>query len=341
MRIGIDLGGTKTEIIALHEDNGKELYRKRVPSPQTYVETIKNIARLVEEAESEMSQKGSVGVGIPGTVSTVTGAVKNANSVWLNGNKLDTDLETALGGRSVRVENDANCLAVSEATDGAGAGKKVVFAVIVGTGCGAGIAIDGKPLGGINGIGGEWGHNPLPLPRIHSLHPDQLLQTFTEKNIGETPISATYAHKESPVYFTDDPHLNEYPGPQCYCGKRGCIERWISGPGFKEDYNRVTGELLSTHDIVAHAQRGEAAALAALDRYYDRFARAISGVINILDPDIVVVGGGMSNVAALYHEVPKLWDRYIFSDTVETSLVQARFGDSSGVRGAAWLWNKE
>jgi fructokinase len=340
MRIGIDLGGTKTEIICLHDENGKELYRKRVPSPQVYHETIGNIARLVHEAEMEMSQKGTVGVGIPGTVSSVTGKVKNANSVWLNGNRLDKDLEEVLG-RKVRVENDANCLAVSEATDGAGAGKKVVFAVIVGTGCGAGIAIDGRPVTGINGIAGEWGHNTLPIPKVYAATPEELLSPFAGKGIGEGTISDTYKHKEAPIYFTADLNLSEYPGPQCYCGKRGCIERWISGPGFKEDYIRVTGKELSTHDIVAQAGKGDKDALAALDRYYDRFARAISGVMNILDPDIVVVGGGMSNVAALYDEVPRLWNRYVFSDTVETPIVQARFGDSSGVRGAAWLWNKE
>jgi fructokinase len=340
MRIGIDVGGTKTEIICLHEENGKELYRKRVPSPKTYPETIANISRLVTEAETELSEKGTVGIGIPGTVSSVTGKVKNANSTWLNGNRLDKDLEEVLE-RKIRVENDANCLAVSEATDGAGAGKKVVFAVIVGTGCGAGIAIDGKPVTGLNGIAGEWGHNTLPMPKVFFPNPDELVQTFSAGGVGGAKISDIYKHKEQPSYFTDNPLLNEYPGPQCYCGKRGCVERWISGPGFKEDYIRVTGHELSTHDIVAQAALGDADALAALDRYYDRFARAISGVLNILDPDIVVVGGGMSNVSALYEAVPKIWNRYVFSDTTETPIVPARFGDSSGVRGAAWLWGRE
>lgn len=338
MRIGIDLGGTKTEIICLHADNGKELYRKRVPSPRDdYPETIKNMARLVEEAERELGQKGTLGVGIPGTVSSVTGLVKNANSVWLNGNPLDVDLERATG-RKVKVENDANCLAVSEAADGAGAGKKTVFAVIVGTGCGAGVVVDGTPVSGINGIGGEWGHNPLPFPLMYADNEQNQFHLFDEWSDPQTVISKTYAHKEKINYTTSNPRLAEYPGPQCYCGKRGCIERWISGAGFKAEYNHVTDENLSTHDIVIAAERGDIKAKEALDRYFDRFARAVAGVIDIIDPDIIVVGGGMSNVASLYTEVPKIWDKYIFSDTVETPIVQAKFGDSSGVRGAAWLW---
>jgi fructokinase len=338
MRIGIDLGGTKTEIICLNSNNGKELYRKRVPTPQNdYSETIKNMARLVEEAEKELGQKGTLGVGIPGTVSSVTGLVKNANSVWLNGNPLDKDLEAATS-RPVRVENDANCLAVSEATDGAGAGKRVVFAIIVGTGCGSGIVVDGKPLSGLNGIGGEWAHNPLPFPLAYTNDSKSYLDLFDSGIDPQSVISKTYAHKDSLNFFTNDPKLAEFPGPQCYCGKRGCIEKWISGVGFKTDYNHVTGENLSTHDIVAAAYKGEPKAKAALDRYYDRFARAVSGVIDIIDPDIIVVGGGMSNVDTLYTEVPKIWEKYIFSDTVDTQIVKAKFGDSSGIRGAAWLW---
>lgn len=338
MRIGVDLGGTKTEIICLHDDNGKELYRKRVPTPRdNYKETVGNIARLVLEAEKEIGEGGTVGVGIPGTVSGVTGLVKNANSVWLNGNPLDKDI-TKLLNRPVRVENDANCLAVSEATDGAGSGHKVVFAVIVGTGCGAGLVVNGQPVSGINGIGGEWGHNPLPMPLLYTTDPQAHLNLFDSGGFVKSDISTTYAHKEQPIYFTDDPKLAEYPGPQCYCGKRGCVEKWISGPGLKVDHNHVTGLDFSTHDIVAAAAKGDEGARAALDRYYDRFARAISGVIDIVDPDIIVVGGGMSNVADLYTEVPRLWSKYVFSDTVETKIVQAKFGDSSGVRGAAWLW---
>jgi fructokinase len=338
MRIGIDLGGTKTEIICLNANNGKELYRKRVPTPQNdYVETIKNMARLVDDAEKELGQKGTLGVGIPGTVSSVTGLVKNANSVWLNGNPLDKDLEEATF-RLVRVENDANCLAVSEATDGSGAGKRVVFAIIVGTGCGAGIVVDGKPLSGLNGIGGEWAHNPLPFPLAYAENSKPSFDLFDSGIDTQSIISKTYAHKDSLNYFTNDPKLAEFPGPQCYCGKRGCIEKWISGVGFKTDYNHVTGENLSTHDIVAAAGKGDPKASAALQRYFDRFARAVSGVIDIIDPDIIVVGGGMSNVDSLYTEVPKIWEKYIFSDTVDTQIVKAKFGDSSGVRGAAWLW---
>ncbi|HAJ89952.1 MAG TPA: fructokinase [Rhodospirillaceae bacterium] len=340
MRIGIDLGGTKTEIICLNEDNGKELYRKRVPTPQNdYLESVKNMARLVDEAEKELGQKGTLGVGIPGTVSSVTGLVKNANSVCLNGNPLDKDLEAATS-RQVKIENDANCLAVSEATDGAGAGRKVVFAVIVGTGCGAGVVVNGHPVSGINGIGGEWGHNPLPFPVVYAPDPKIHLNRFDNGRDPSSVISKTYAHKDRLNYFTSDITYAEYPGQQCYCGKRGCIERWISGVAFKEDYNRVTGQDLSTHDIVAAAQKGQPDAQAALDRYFDRFARSIAGVIDIIDPDIIVVGGGMSNVSALYTEVPKLWEKYIFSDTVDTKIVPAKFGDSSGVRGAAWLWGQ-
>ncbi|MFA7276573.1 MAG: ROK family protein [Pseudobdellovibrionaceae bacterium] len=338
MRIGIDLGGTKTEIICLNADNGKELYRKRVPSPQgNYTHTIENMARLVHEAEEELGKTGTVGIGIPGTVSKVTGLVKNANSVWLNGHPLDKDMEGAIG-RPVRVQNDANCLAVSEATDGAGAGHRTVFAIIVGTGCGGGVVVDGKPLSGLNGIGGEWGHNPLPLPRVYSENPNAHLDHFDNGADPRAMISPIYAHKDALEYFVADHKLAEFPGPQCYCGKRGCIESWLAGPSFKQDHNRVTGLDMSTHDIVAAAQKGDAGAKAALDRYFDRFARAVAGVIDIIDPDIIVVGGGMSNVAELYTEVPRVWSKYIFSDTVETKIVPARFGDSSGVRGAAWLW---
>ncbi|OIN85601.1 MAG: fructokinase [Alphaproteobacteria bacterium CG1_02_46_17] len=344
MRIGIDLGGTKTEIICLHSGNGKELYRKRVPSPQNiYEDTLDNIVRLIGEAEKEMGQTGTVGIGIPGTVSGATGLVKNANSTWLNGCPLNQDLAARLN-RLVRIENDANCLALSEATDGAGEGYNSVFAIIVGTGCGGGLVVDGKPISGLNGIGGEWGHNPLPLPKVFLPSEEIAAKHFNFFDHGDDPtqrISHIYRHKENISYFVHDSVLAEFPGHQCYCGKRGCIEKWISGPAFKADYFRVTGEDLSTHDIVAAAQTGEAKALAALDRYYDRFARSAAGVIDIFDPDIIVVGGGMSNVANLYEQVPRIWDKYIFSDRVDTKIVPARFGDSSGVRGAAWLWGRD
>jgi fructokinase len=335
MHIGIDLGGTKTEVICLDADNGRELYRHRIPSARDgYKATIDSIVSLVTLAEETVSQKGTVGIGIPGTVSSITGLVKNSNTTSLNGKPLDKDLAAALG-RPIKVENDANCFAVSEAVDGAGAGKRVVFGVIIGTGCGAGVVIDGKPLTGLNGIGGEWGHNPLPLPRLYHDNPPALLGPFGKGH----DVSAIYAAKARPEYFTADPALNEFPGEQCYCGKRGCIETWISGTGFKQEYARVTGDALSTHDIIANAKKGEAHAVAALDRYIDRLARALAGIIDILDPDIIVLGGGMSNVAQLYEGVPAVWDRYIFSDTCHTPIAPPRHGDSSGVRGAAWLWN--
>lgn len=330
MRIGIDLGGTKTEIICLDQGNGKELYRHRVPTPKgDYALTVATMRDLVRQAESTLGQTGTVGIGIPGTVSRDTGLVKNANSVWLIGQPLDKDLSDALG-RPVRTENDANCFAVSEATDGAGEGYKCVFGVIIGTGSGAGISIDGKALGGINGIGGEWGHNPLPYPSIYVPAPDPLYAQFERAETKDT-LNA---------YFTCDLATSEYPGPLCYCGRRGCLETWISGTGFKNDYNRVTGEDMSTHDIIAASKNHEPKAVAALERYIDRLARGLAGVINILDPDIIVLGGGMSNVSALYKELPAAWKKYIFSDTVKTVLAPARHGDSSGVRGAAWLWSR-
>ncbi len=333
MRIGVDLGGTKTEVICLDENNGKELYRHRVPSPKgDYGKTVKNIQALVEEAEKITGLKGTVGVAIPGTVSAVTGLVKNANSTWLNGHPLDKDLKKVLS-REIRLQNDANCFAVSEAVDGAGTGAKVVFGIIIGTGSGAGVVINGKPLGGLNGIGGEWGHNTLPMPRIYLPESDKLDQHFETdgrfKEVQEANIS----------FFADDMAWNEYPGPECYCGKRGCIETWLSGTGFKRDYHRVEKEELSTHDIIANMKKGEPKAVAAFERYADRFARALSGIMNIIDPDIIVLGGGMSNIQEIYTAVPKIWDKYVFSDTVETKILPPRHGDSSGVRGAAWLWN--
>lgn len=325
MLIGIDLGGTKTEIIALDSHNGKELYRQRVPTPKDdYNATIRNIVELVETAERTVGQKGTVGVGIPGTVSNRTGLVKNANSTWLNGHPLDKDLEAVLS-RSVRVENDANCFAVSEAVDGAGAGKEVVFAVIIGTGSGAGIAVNGRAHRGINGIGGEYGHNPLPYPRVFGQR-SEIFEAFK----GQTDKLTDY--------YTQDEATSEYPGPLCYCGRRGCIETWVSGTGFKRDYLRVTKEELSTHDIIAAAKQGEPKALAALDRYMERLAKSLAYVINILDPDAIVLGGGMSNINELYNEVPKRWQKYLFTDTYDTPLFPPRHGDSSGVRGAAWLW---
>jgi fructokinase len=307
MRIGIDFGGTKTEIICLDKKNGKEVYRQRLPTARgDYITTVKMLVDMVQAAERIMMRKGTVGIGIPGTIVPETGLVKNSNSTWTNGQPLQKDVAKALG-REVRMENDANCLAVSEATDGAGEGMKVVFAVIIGTGCGGGLALDGRAHRGINSVAGEWGHNPLPYPRV-----------------------GLREHAET----------SEYPGPLCYCGRRGCLETWISGTGFRNDYRRVTGTELSTHDIIAKAAEGEKHAVAALARYTDRLARALAQVVNILDPDIIVLGGGMSNVNTLYRDLPQDWGKYIFSDTIKTAVVPARHGDSSGVRGAAWLWGR-
>ncbi|MBF0409344.1 MAG: ROK family protein [Candidatus Riflebacteria bacterium] len=300
MRLGIDLGGTKTEIIALN-DNGKEIYRKRVNTESgSYEGIVSTIAGLVTEAESVLGKTGSVGVGIPGTISSKTGCVKNANTNALNGHPLDRDLSQILK-REVRCMNDANCLALSEAVDGAGAGYNVVFAVILGTGCGSGIAVGGKHLAGHNLVAGEWGHNPLPW-----MKPD------------------------------------EYPGPACWCGKKSCIEKWISGKGFEEDYSRTTenSSVVTSEQIVAMARKGEKSAQAALDRYIDRLARSLAHVINILDPDIIVLGGGMSNVTELYEMVPKQLFSSVFGQEVQTQIVKSKHGDSSGVRGAAWLWTE-
>ena len=331
MRIGIDLGGTKTEIICLDSGNGKELYRLRIPTQRDdYQVTIQSIRELIETAERLLGRKGTVGVGIPGSISSITGNVKNSNSAWTIGKPLDKDLSIALN-REVRVENDANCFTVSEATDGAADGAKTVFGVIIGTGCGGGVCIDGKTVRGLNGIGGEWGHNPLPYARSFNPAPEKAISLFE---------TAPNASDKITSYFAPTFEESETPGPLCYCGKRGCQETWISGTGFKNDYRRVTGETMSTHDIIAAVKTGEPKAVAALERYSDRLARALSVVINVLDPDVIVLGGGMSNVMSLYETVPKLWQKYIFSDTIHTRLLPPRFGDSSGVRGAAWLWGK-
>jgi fructokinase len=340
MLIGIDLGGTKTEIICLHANNGKELYRQRVPSPVgSYEDTVRNIVQLVQAAEATIGASGSLGIGIPGTISSETGLVKNANSTWLNNHPLDRDLAKALG-RDVRIQNDANCLAVSEAVDGSGQGKKTVFAVIIGTGSGAGVVVDGKPLSGLNGLGGEWGHNPLPLPKIYSAEAKDLESFFDQNHDPKNDIHPIYAHKDKIDYFVSDIKLSEFPGPQCYCGKRGCLERWISGPGFKDDHARVYGGNYTTHDLIDLFKKGDAQATASLNRYADRLARGLSTIINTIDPDIVVLGGGMSNITYLYEAVPQIWDKYVFSDRIGTPLVKAMHGDSSGVRGAAWLWSE-
>ncbi len=296
MRIGVDLGGTKIAAIGL-DDGGEVLARHRVATPRDdYDATIAAIAGLVAHIEGETGRTGSVGVGIPGAEQRATGLIKNANSVWLIGKPLRQDLADRLD-RPVRLANDANCFALSEAVDGAGAGCAVVFGVILGTGVGGGIVIDGRLLEGRNAIAGEWGHNPLPWP-----------------NDGERP------------------------GPACYCGRHGCVETFLSGPGLARDDAAHRGERLDPDEIARRAAAGEDLATAALGRYEARLARALAGVINIVDPDVIVLGGGLSNLASLYDNVPRLWHRFVFSDRVDTRLERASHGDASGVRGAAWLW---
>ncbi|EEE7112351.1 fructokinase [Salmonella enterica subsp. enterica serovar Mississippi] len=299
MRIGIDLGGTKTEVIAL-DDAGEQRFRHRLPTPrEDYQQTIETIATLVDMEEQATGQTGSVGIGIPGSLSPYTGVVKNANSTWLNGQPFDSDVSRRLK-REVRLANDANCLAVSEAVDGAAAGAQTVFAVIIGTGCGAGVALNGRAHIGGNGTAGEWGHNPLP--------------------------------------WMDDDELRYREEIPCYCGKQGCIETFISGTGFATDYQRLSGKALKGDEIIRLVDAQDAVAELAISRYELRLAKALSHVVNILDPDVIVLGGGMSNVERLYKTVPSLMKSFVFGGECETPVRKARHGDSSGVRGAAWLW---
>ena len=303
-RIGVDLGGTKIEAAAIGRD-GHVHVRRRVATPAgDYAGTIAAVAALVRGVESELgkSEPGggrTVGVGMPGTLVAATGLVKNANSTWLIGRPLGRDLEAALA-RPVRLANDANCFALSEASDGAAAGFSSVFGVILGTGVGGGVVIDGRIVGGANGIAGEWGHNPLPWPRA-----------------------------------------DELPGPCCYCGRHGCIETFLSGPGLARDHREHGGAEIAGERIVAAAEAGDTACRDTLDRYAERLARALAHVINILDPNAIVLGGGLSAIASLYETVPRLWGPFVFSDSVATKLLPPKHGDSSGVRGAAWLWHPE
>ena len=294
MRIGIDLGGTKIEIVALSEDGATRFSRRMATPRGDYDATIGAMVGLVEAAERSVGERCTVGVGIPGALSPATGLVKNANSTWLNGRPLDADLSRALG-RPVRLANDANCFALSEATDGAAAGAGVVFGVILGTGTGGGIVVRGELLVGADAIAGEWGHNALPWP-----------------------------------------DASEWPGPPCYCGRRGCIETFLSGSGLQRAYEGGPGP--DAQAIAAAAATGDAHARAAVDRYTGRLAKALASVINLLDPDVIVLGGGLSNIASLYDEVPARWGAWIFSDGVSTMLRRATHGDASGVRGAARLW---
>ncbi|HVO90917.1 MAG TPA: ROK family protein [Casimicrobiaceae bacterium] len=300
MRFGIDLGGTKIEIVALDAD-GNERLRHRIETPhEDYEAIIAHIVKLVRDAEHRLGiaqASGSIGIGTPGSISRATGLLRGSNSVCLNGKPIREALEQRLG-QPVAIANDANCFALSEATDGAGQGASVVFGVILGTGVGGGIVVDGRVLQGPNGIAGEWGHNPLPWPR-------------------------------------DD----ERPGPPCFCGRSGCVETFLSGPGLMRDHERASGQSTRAHDIVAQAQRGDAQCEATMQRYEDRLARALAHVINFLDPDVIVLGGGLSNIDRLYANVPQRWGAWVFSDRVDTVLVKHRHGDSSGVRGAAWLVN--
>lgn len=299
LRIGIDLGGTKIEGLAMRPD-GRELSRRRLATPQgDYAATLRTVAELVAGLERDFGGPARIGVGTPGSLSPTSGKIRNANSTCLNGKPLDRDL-AALLDRPLRIANDADCFALSEALDGAGANARSVFGVIIGTGTGAGVVIDGRLLDGPNRIAGEWGHNPLPWPRP-----------------------------------------SELPGPACYCGKHGCIETFLSGPGLAWAYQANGGDPLAPPAIAAAAGNGDALAEAALSDYADRLARGLASVINVLDPEVIVLGGGMSNLHRLYREVPDLWGKYVFSDVVNTRLVPPLHGDSSGVRGAAWLWPAE
>ena len=336
LRIGIDLGGTKIEIAALAE-NGAELLRERVATPRgDYEATVGALVRLVAQAEARVGARGTVGIGIPGAESRTTGLVKNANSTWLIGRPLRADLERALG-REVRIANDANCFALSEAVDGAGAGAAVVFGVILGTGVGGGIVVGGHIITCANAIAGEWGHNPLA--REFDDHPPSPL-AVEGGDLG-SPLRGS-GHQAVPALGRPGGG-NSAVTPTCYCGRQGCIELYLSGPGMSADHRRSVGKLadpdLGASEIASRAAAGDAECMATLERYAARLARALAGVINILDPDVIVLGGGLSNIDHLYEAVPRLWGAHVFSDQVATRLVRHRHGDSSGVRGAAWLWH--
>ena len=297
LRLGIDLGGTKIAAVVLARD-GRVVWEQRIATPrEDYDATIAALTRVTADAERAAGASCTVGVGIPGAISPATGLIKNANSTWLNGRPLHSDLERALA-REVRLQNDANCLAVSEATDGAAAGARVVFGVILGTGTGGGVVVDGRVLTGPNAIAGEWGHNPLPWP-----------------------------------------DSEEHPGPACYCGHNACVETFLSGPGLAADYRRRGGGQITGEELVARAEAGEPLAKVSLRAWTRRLAKALSTVINVLDPDVIVVGGGLSRITSIYTDVPKQWGAWVFSDAVATRFVPSQYGDASGVRGAAWLWN--
>lgn len=296
LQIGVDFGGTKIEVAALGAD-GQFLARRRAPNPGDYDSAIQTVCDLVARVEADAGGRGTVGVGTPGSISPRTGLIRNANTTWLNGRRFREDLSHALG-REVRMANDANCLALSEVVDGAAAGAKVAFAVILGTGCGGGLVIEGRLVDGANGIAGEWGHMPLPWP-----------------------------------------NQNEIPGPPCWCGQHGCVETWVSGTGFQQNYRQSTGRQLESAAIIEAARQGDADASVELDRYIDRLGRSMAVVCNIVDPEVFVLGGGLSNVPELYTRLPGVIRHHVFSDVWDARIVQARWGDSSGVRGAARLWS--
>jgi predicted NBD/HSP70 family sugar kinase len=298
LRIGIDLGGTKTEIIVLDERRNELLRRREPTPPDDYDATTQLIARLVREAEVAIGKRGSVGVGTPGSLSPATQRIRNSNSACLNGRALKQDLERVIG-REIRLANDANCFALSEAVDGAARSAPIAFGVILGTGVGGGIVVHGRVVHGANAVAGEWGHNPLPWAEA-----------------------------------------DELPGPACYCGRTGCIETFLSGPGVSREHERRSGEKLAARDIAGRAAAADSSAAATMERYEHRLARALASVINVLDPHVIVLGGGVSNVERLYENVPRLWSRWVFSDVVRTRLVPNYHGDSSGVRGAAMLWEE-
>ncbi|MEM7427541.1 MAG: ROK family protein [Pseudomonadota bacterium] len=295
-RIGIDLGGTKIEIAALGV-GGEIIYTRRVPTPAPdYGATLSLIAEIIEDAEAELGGSATVGIGTPGSLSPKTGLLRNSNSVWMNGKPLASDL-IAKAGRDLRFANDANCFALSEAVDGAGAGAHSVFGVIIGTGCGGGLVLDGKIIHGANGIGGEWGHNPLPWPND-----------------------------------------SEHPPPPCWCGRAGCQEVWLSGSGLARDHQAVTGRALSGEEIVRQADEGDADCARTLDRHAERLARGLASICNVFDPEVIVLGGGLSRLPHLYEQVPAFMEPFMFSDHVTTRILPPKHGDASGVRGAAWLW---
>ncbi len=297
LRIGIDLGGTKIAGVVL-DQSGAVIAERRIPSPQSdYAATIAALATIIGELEQSVGATATIGIGMPGSLSPKTGLVQNANSTWLNGRPLKADLESRLA-RPVRLANDANCFALSEATDGAGHGHDIVFGVIVGTGCGGGIVINHRVIDGPRGIGGEWGHNPLPWASA-----------------------------------------DEHPGQRCWCGRLGCMETWVSGPGMAADHFRVTGETVTAADVAARAAAGDVSAQATLDRHASRLARGLAHVVNLIDPHVIVLGGGLSNMAGLYQTLPNLMQRFVLADDAAVDIRPPKWGDASGVRGAAWLWN--